>query len=355
MKVTSSILLAFILYNVNSQSIQFLGVKSHYGSIIPHSEELKEISESNPFGFQGEIGWLKTEDEAWKTCNCYGKTGVSFAFFNYKNPSQLGRSYNFLYFAEPYLLYRGKSKLSLRSAVGVSYLDRVFDSESNPENLFFSAPLSFFLSLNLTYNLHISDDFVLNTSINYNHISNGGQRQPNKGMNFPTISIGLDRVINYRVLEKKPDELKVYNPSIQFYTTLFSSLRSADEASESSSHLRIGIMGGVIKPLSRVSRLTAGVEIGHDDSYRVNIDRRGLEESSVVSALLLGHQFMFGRVSFFTQFGAYLSRPKTLQEEWVYQNYVLSYNVSDHWALGTGLIAYGNVADHMDFRLIWFW
>ncbi len=356
MKVISYILLTFISHHhLVAQSIQFSGVKAHYGYIIPHSIALRTVSESNPYGLQIETGWLKTNDKAWKTCNCYGKTGISFAFFNYANPSRLGRSYNLMYFAEPYLLYRGKSKLSLRSAVGVNYLDRVYDAETNSENLFFSTPVSFYLLLNLTYNFHFNEQWALNTSLNYNHISNGGQRQPNKGMNFPTISLGVDRVINYLPLEKKPDDLKVFDPSIQFHVTLFSSLRSANEETASSNHLRVGVLGGVIKPLSAISGLTAGLDVSFDDSYRENIERRALKESAVVSSLLLGHQFRFGSVHFLTYLGAYLSRPKTLQSEWFYQNYMLSYRFSNHFALGAGLIAYGKVADHMDFRLSWFW
>ncbi|MEM8569245.1 MAG: hypothetical protein AAGF85_22520, partial [Bacteroidota bacterium] len=33
------------------------GIRSHYGFIIPHSKELKDISQSNPWGIQ--VEWSK--------------------------------------------------------------------------------------------------------------------------------------------------------------------------------------------------------------------------------------------------------------------------------------------------------
>ena len=354
MKLAKALLiLAFFNFQLSAQSIQFIGARSHYGKIIPHSPELRAISNSNPFGFQADISWMKTSDKAWQTCNCYGRTGVSFAFFNYANNAQLGRSYNLNYFAEPYFKYSGPFKISLRSALGVTYLDRVYDEETNSENLFYSAPISFYLLMSVNLNYHLNENLVLNLSGNYNHVSNGGQKQPNKGINFPTISIGVDRVFNYQALTKKPEELKVFDPSVQLYLNSFGSLRSANEETEGSNHLRAGLLFGVMKPLSTISGISGGFEVSYDGSYQFNIDEQTLDESPIVSAILLGHRFKFGKVYFFTHYGFYTSRPKTLQPNATFQNYVLMYQLSNRLIFGTGLIAYGKVADHMDMRLGW--
>jgi hypothetical protein len=334
------------------QNSTFWGGKVHTGFIIPHSAELKSVSESSPYGIQFEWSKLKTSDKAWQTCNCYGRTGISLAYFNYNNPSQLGSSYNLNYFAEPYLTPKNAFKLSLRSSVGVSYLTQLYDEETNPENLFFSAPISFYLQLGLGLNYDIGDN-NLNLFFNYNHISNGGQSQPNKGMNFPTVSIGYDYIINRQPLDAKSDILKAFDPQLWSYLVVFGSLRSADESSESSNFLRSGLSYGLSKPLSRISNLTAGIEVSFDGSYQHLIDEQGLDESPIVSAFLAGHQFSFGNIHFLTQFGFYLTRPQTLQSEPVYQNYSLWYFITPKVAVGTALIAYGHVADHMDARLVY--
>ncbi|MBW1297617.1 acyloxyacyl hydrolase [Aquimarina litoralis] len=357
MKRIITTIIIVLIYNVIKAQTNptFYGLKSHYGFIIAHSPELKPISQTNPYGIQLEYSWLKTSDKAWKTCFCYGRSGFSFAYFNYNNPDILGSSYNLIYFVEPYFTYKGPLRFSLRGSVGATYLDTIFDEETNPENVLFSTPLSFFLSLSLNLNYHINNKYAINLSANYNHISNGGQKQPNKGMNFPTFSIGIDRVINNVPLKRKPQSLRSYETSLDYYFGSFASLRSSDREAEASNHLLIGLMGGVLKPLSGINGLNAGVELWYDFSDREIAKQRGIDDSAFSSAITAGHQFSIGSFYFLQSFGFYLTRPKNIQGNWLYQRYSFWYSIgkSKRWTLGASLIAYGKVADHMDGRLIY--
>lgn len=330
----------------------FYGAKSHYGFIIPHSPELKPISKTNPYGLQLEISHLKTSDKAWKTCFCYGRTGVSFAFFNYANPQVLGNSYNLNYFVEPYFTYRGPLKLSLRGSVGATYLDQIFDEVSNPENVLFSTRLSFYLALSLNLNYHLNDTYTINFSGHYNHISNGGQKKPNKGINFPTFSIGVDRIINNTPLTQKPKEPRAYNKVTSYYIGSFASLSSAEEESESTNHFIIGGFGKLLKPVSVINGLNLGVEFWYDYAAREQIQLQNINESAFFSSVTAGHHFSIGNFYFLQQFGIYTIRPKTIENKWLYQRYSLWYRFGKRWGIGGSLIAYGKVADHLDARLL---
>ncbi|WP_282079313.1 acyloxyacyl hydrolase [Aquimarina algiphila] len=335
---------------VNSK---FYGVKSHYGFIIAHTPDLKPISQTNPYGFQIEMSKLRTSDKAWKTCFCYGRSGFSFAYFNYANPEVLGNSYNLNYFVEPYFIYRGPLKLSLRGSIGATYLDTIFDEESNPDNVLFSTNFSFYLALSLTLNYHINDKYAINLSGNYNHISNGGQKQPNKGMNFPTLSIGVDRIIDYTSPQPKPAELKQFSRSWSYYLGAFASLRSADREAESTNHPLFGISAGALKPLSGINGFNLGTEFWYDWSDRKQVQQRQLDDSSFSSAVTAGHHFSVGNFYFLQQFGFYITRPRNIQDNWMYQRYSLWYRIANRWTIGASLIAYGRTADHMDGRLIY--
>ncbi len=332
---------------------KFYGVKSHLGFIIAHTPDLKPISQTNPYGIQIEMSKLRTSNESWKTCFCYGRTGFAFTYFNYANPSVLGSSYNLIYFVEPYFTYQGPFKFSLRGSIGATYLDTIFDEVSNPDNLLFSTKFSFYLALSLNLNYHFNDKYAISLSANYNHISNGGQKQPNKGMNFPTFSIGVDRIINNTKLTPKPDELKKYSRSWSYYFGSFASLRSADREAESTNHPLIGAFGGALKPLSGINGFNVGAELWYDWSDRKQVQQRELNESSFSSAITAGHHFLIGDFYFLQQFGIYITRPKNIQENWLYQRYSFWYRITNRWTIGASLIAYGRVADHMDGRLIY--
>lgn len=356
-KIWVLFILIYSWHTITAQeNISFYGIKSHYGFIIAHSPELRPISQTNPFGIQLEYSKLKISDRAWKTCHCYGRSGFSFTYFNYNNPDVLGSSYNLIYYVEPYFTYRGPLKFSLRGSVGATYLNKKFDNETNPTNVLFSTNLSFYLAISLNLNYHINNHYALNLSGHYNHISNGGQKQPNKGMNFPTFSIGIDRTFNYNTLTRKPDSLRYFDRSTRWYTGSFLSLRSSDSNAEASNHPLIGFLGGALIPLSRINGLNAGTELWYDFSDERKAQNQQFNDSAFSSALTAGHQFSVGHFYFLQQFGFYITRPKNIQPKSIYQRYSFWYSIGKRKriTLGASLIAYGKVADHMDGRLIYF-
>ncbi|MDC8004267.1 acyloxyacyl hydrolase [Aureisphaera galaxeae] len=350
--------IAFLLtfpFTYGQENPSFYSLKSHYGFIISHSEEVKPVSQTNPWGIQLEYSRLKISDKAWKTCYCYGRTGLSFAYFNYANPDVLGSSYNLLYFVEPYFAYKGPLKFSLRGSIGATYLDKTFDAETNPENLLFSSHFSFYLALSLNLSYHLNNKYAINLSANYNHISNGGQKQPNKGMNFPTLSVGIDRMIDFEPLQPKPDELRDHSRSRKYYLGSFYSLRSSSREAEATNHLLIGLNAGVLQPLSVINGVNGGIELWYDYSDEEIARRDMLDDSAFSSAITLGHHFKVGNFYFLQQFGIYVTRPENIQPRWLYQRYSLwySFGKSKRWTIGGSMIAYGKVADHMDFRLMY--
>ncbi len=342
-------------FSLGQTNPTFYSLKSHYGFIISHSEEVQSISQSNPYGFQVEYSRLKISDKAWKTCYCYGRTGLAFAYFNYANPRVLGSSYNLIYFVEPYFTFKGPLKFSVRGAIGATYLDRIFDENSNPENLLFSSRFNFYLGLSLNLNYHLNDKYAVNLSANYNHISNGGQKQPNKGMNFPTVSIGVDRIIDYEGLDPKPGELKDQDRSRKYYIGSFFATRSTGRETESTRHPLIGLLGGVLQPLSDINGVNGGVEVWYDVSQEKIAERDMLDDSAFSSSVTVGHHFDIGNFYFLQQLGVYITRPSTIQPEWAYQRYSFWYSIgkSKKWTLGGSMIAYGTSFDHMDARLLY--
>ena len=113
-----------------------VGLNTQYGYIIPHSEELKEISSSAPWGLTADVSKLLYSDKSWSNCHCYSKLGLSFAYYNYSNPAELGNSYNLIVFAEPFLGYKKNVHTTLRAGMGATYLNQVYDEVTNPSNLF---------------------------------------------------------------------------------------------------------------------------------------------------------------------------------------------------------------------------
>jgi len=190
-------LIVLILFRINSQGQDEaknpvnIALKPQYGFIIPHSSKVEHLTHTNPYGVEFEYGWLMLKEKNWRQCNCYSKTGISLLYINFGNPEIVGNSYNIIGFAEPYFIQKRGFMFSARMGAGVSFLDKVYNEQTNPTNTFFSTTLSYIVHIDLNASLQLSKQISILAYAKYNHISNGGVKQPNYGMNFPTFGVGL--------------------------------------------------------------------------------------------------------------------------------------------------------------------
>jgi hypothetical protein len=324
----------------------YMAVKPQYGFILPHSKTIQHLSHTNPYGIEAEYGWYLTGTEDWKRCNCYSRAGFSFMYIDYANPDVLGQSLNLIAYAEPLLAYRGNWKASVRMGVGFSYLTKVYDAETNPENLFFSFPLSYLVHLDVNLTRNITEKAYFFLYGKYNHISNGGVKEPNKGMNFPTMGIGLGYNLDpLKFPEKEKVPLKKPVPVIPEIST-FMSGRSIHVEGASEYKLALGINLKAWRKVSRLNALSIGMEGVYDRSL---FNRQEARDNFILNSyysVLAGHAFVFGRFIFSQEWGTYLYAPYYYQD--FFQRYTLTYRVFDKLRMGVTLKAHAEVAENFN-------
>jgi hypothetical protein len=331
----------------------YVGVKVHYGFIIPHYVELKEISQKKIWGFQIDFSRLFTSKKAWSSCNCYSRVGLSLNYFDYRNPDILGHSYNLMLFTEPYFNFNSRFRISIRGGMGLTYLDEVYDEVSNPKNLYYSSIISGILSLALNFNYLVKENYQFNLGVNYNHISNGGMKMPNKGMNFPTISLGLDYIFRPQTLYGKEKYPGLKSKPLHYYSRLYWSFRTVegDENYDQITKLMAGVEGGIIKGISNINGLLFGIEISYDGSNREWSERLARNYSPFIISLHAGHVFVVGRFSFTQQMAWYVFHESPSQNKSFFQRYGIFYNFGKLVSLGFSMKAHGHVAEQMDIRM----
>ncbi|MEQ9300337.1 MAG: acyloxyacyl hydrolase [Cyclobacteriaceae bacterium] len=339
---------------LSAQRHPVYGLSGHYGWIIPHSSELQAISQSAPIGLQLDWSRVKTSERAWDSCNCYSQTGLAFNYFNYQNPDQLGSSYNLTYFAEPYLSYRKRLFFSLRAGAGITYLNRVHDPIDNPENTFYSSPVSFLLVIGPNANYRLTEKVTLMGGLHYNHISNGGMKQPNKGMNFPTMTVGvkyLPKPLDLQVREKRNDQKGQLGGYVRFFSTLPEVDLDTTSNVDNSREVLLGLSVGVLYHITHTNAFNVGVEVIRDGSYARTAEITGSAYDPYLVGLLVGHNFVFGKLTFNQQIGWYAYRNYPPMDRQFYQRYEILYRLGEQWQIGTSLIAHGHVAENLDLRL----
>lgn len=334
------------------------GLRADYGFIIPHSKSIAQISNSKPFGITFDLNKSLISQKSWEKCYCEAQSGFSLSYYNFANPAILGSALAGSAYFEPLIVPKNRLFYGVRGSFGVSYLSNVFDAVRNPDNLFFSMPLSFILGISFNTYYRATPQTTLQLGLNYNHISNGGFKQPNKGMNFPTFSLGIvyaptPIVIPDRSSFVKPPITKKFRKQIWLLgsvktVTFPDSLPNVQKAI-------YGFSANVGKQISRYNVLNVGFELIADGFAKESIRRENLNKDYHQVGLLWGHELMLGKFIFSQQIGWNLYSPFRSSPDAIYQRYGLAYLLTKNLTLGFTLKTYKQVADIFDVRLGWVW
>ncbi|PKP37889.1 MAG: acyloxyacyl hydrolase [Bacteroidetes bacterium HGW-Bacteroidetes-15] len=337
---------------VESDRTPYLGVRSAYGFIIAHSREIASIAKTNPWGVEIDFGWHHTSEKTWRYCFCYPRSGFMLSYFNFNNPEVLGNGYAIVPYIEPYLTADKPFSISIKAGLGLVYLDNVYHPVTNPENNFYSTPISFIALLNFGINYRATPNLNIKISGNYNHISNGSVKQPNKGINFPMASIGADYSFgstSFPEREKEDYGNEKRHGSI-FRISTFLSLKEISKE-DKKQYPVFGFSGKYSYLVGRMSALTTGLEWVWDGSLKEYIAQNEIPNSSPNRfSVTAGHELLIGNVNFYQELGVYLYSPFEALDP-VYQRYGIEYFLSNKISVGMTLKAHRHVADFMDIRV----
>lgn len=245
----------------------------------------------------------------------------------------------------------------MRGVAGLAYLTNPFDSLRNPTNQSYSSALGIYLLFGVGISFLVNDQWWINGTINYQHISNGGLRQPNKGINWPTAGISVAWLRNpepyYSGRRSKEKFWKNY--PVRWDAGIFGiAKRGTDESGNSHRMPLIGAALQGSRQVGRVSALTLGAEVYTDKSLRMKLKRDSIDASAVRAGLLFGHEFLLGKFLFSQRLGVYIF-DQTPYFDKIYHRWGLHYRVNNKWGTGFHLKAHRHIADFIDVRLTYSW
>jgi hypothetical protein len=357
-----------------------IGAGLQHGFIFAHSPGVQNTKGARPTGAELIFSWQRNDPAIWNLCNCYPRQGLLINYYNY-DTEILGSALTAAFFLEPLFRISKKLQLSFEVSAGLSYLSNPFDSVHNPGNQSYSTKLSGYLLVGGGIWYKINGHLWLNGSVNYQHISNGGFRQPNKGINWPTVGIA----VSYQKEERKfysgikQKEKFWRNDGPRWDVGVFGiAKRIRDENGDSKRLPLIGLSAQASKQVGAIHALTAGLELFYDDALKYKIEHdtinviaspgqslspgQGLSpgaihstntsSSAVRSGILIGHEFLLGKFIFSQRIGIYIIN-STDYFTTIYHRWGFQYRFNKYWGVGFNLQAHKHVADFIDLRLVY--
>ena len=323
------------------------------GFIIPHTKDVEYVRKSRPIGFSLSI--IKpTSSSAYLICRCYPKHLLSYMWFNYDN-KVLGQGHHLFYTLESGFRLNKKIFFVFSGSSGFHYGTKPYHPLKNPNNISYSMYVNGYLgaSMGLDWTRKKS---ILFFRLTYHHISNGGIKDPNKGINWPVISIGYtwhlsDNNNNFKNIQDTTTNYTTFfneNKQLRTFSCYYSSriISKGDKK-------RWDVFGLAISYIKRLSQLSAGWIEGDmhiDKAVDEIIKRNSLNESPLFLSIASGHGFILGKFFFYQGIGFYGIRPVSLYPIW-YHRWGLQYHWLSTFYTEIRLKAHYHIAHFLDLRV----
>ncbi len=351
---------------------------AHSGFIFVHTKQVENTRGAKPKGIEFEYSTQLNDSATYQHWGFYTRSGYTFSYFDF-GTKILGKSLSAGYFIEPIYKLGKRSDLRIKGTVGLSYLSNpgtedIYSTHFDTSNHTYSSYVNAFLQLGISYGYQINNHYTLQLKGSYNHNSNGGFTKPNRGINFPTASIGLLYHTQSNHLKKykriKQHEWKLLKPSL---TVGFFATPKEGYKEKYQRKLVIGGWAQVAKQVSSFNAVTGTVEAYYDgalaltkSSGYMDITTNTLisdKSSNKFVSMAVGNEFLINKFTFFQQFGYHLLNDTKLYNQYYrkgqgnignwYQRYGLNMRVAPKWQVGFSLLARGSVADFIDLRCMY--
>jgi hypothetical protein len=324
--------------------LHYLSGYIYGGKIEIHSSKIEHFKGTKPFGIGLDFSWKFVSNEAYALFKSYSSIGTSLNYWNFGDAS-LGHAFSALFFVEPVLFSPFDTEISLKGGLGVSYMDHPYDEASNPDNLTYSTHLAFPLMIGLSLDYPFNNRWIVRFSGMFQHISNGGVNQPNLGINYTTLGLGIQRKLDKRPVPVpvQPDPFNPREGEREILISFTGGLKDPEDNGNKASLLAVSCE--YLSQFARINAWTAGI-MGEVDNSR---DVSGLSDKSRLS-LTGGHSFLLGRFTFSQKGGIYVLRGHSTHSCW-FQFYTLDFDLMQNFDVGIGLKAHGKVAEFLGIRL----
>jgi len=327
----------------------FIQLSLQHGFILVHNHSLLPVRHSNPTGIIADLGYHRLSRQTWESCRCYPRSGLSIGVWDFDQREILGQALSAQLFVEPVFSAWAPLHFAVRGGFGFAGLNRPYHPVRNPLNQGYSTPLALSAHVGISLDWRWAPRWGSHLFAGYHHISNGGVKEPNKGINWPAAGLGVRYYPHPPEFTRGPRTpwRSLGPPAQRMELAVFLGFQEP----ESKAYLfSPGLEFKYSRQVARVSALTAGGEWVWHQGARFRMERDSLQRSAHQLAVSLGHEFLLGRFLFGQQFAAYLYRPYRMRDD-VFQRYTLSYRYSDHLILGGSLKVYRHIADLLDLRV----
>jgi hypothetical protein len=305
--------LAGFSQNISLEGLQF-GVEGLRGTTFLHSPNMRFSIPDQPWGLDLEAMCQTQGSRAWHQVFNYPRFGIGLKFRSFGNDPILGYTLGLVPQIDFPLKRNQHWSLWWRFGFGASFITRPYDRFDNPTNTAIGSRFNNLTILGAFGEWHLNPRFRLRLGGVLTHTSNGGVKMPNLGINTGKLLLGL--VYRVDTLDaRRSSELRFRPFQQQIVWNVRAGLGGEQLIAAHGPSYPIYILQlYASRFLGRGSKLNLGMEYNYYsslDAFNRNLDPDVIPNNFDPSrfSLTLGHELVFGQVSFLVSMFMYVDHP----------------------------------------------
>jgi hypothetical protein len=338
------------------ESAMYVSATANTGWVWKHRKSITGLPDAYPNGIELNIGWQTTGKKPWHQLHNYPRWGFKILYLNLDNPTQLGHLLHLAAYMDFYALKRPRHELYCKIGTGIGFYNKYYHITENPNNTLISLPMSMSVMFSFNYRFIATERWSFILGFNFNHGSNGSLRQPNLGINIPSVQFGTHYVLQPQRMTYTKQELPEYKKKFGWWTNLsVSTKQSASEPLNDVNYMAYTLSSYVTKRFTRKSIALVGMDGCWDESIkyteRTNPDYIADKYPIYRFAATLGYEFVLTeKTHVLMQNAFYLYDPYQLDVP-VYQRYGFKFLPFKHAYAAYYLKTHLGKADFWEFAL----
>ncbi|MAY83989.1 MAG: hypothetical protein CMP59_07640 [Flavobacteriales bacterium] len=311
------------------------------GFMITHQPQMEYVGNQhlNKLELQAERRLIGSK--AWHEDYGFPYAGVSLSYFQFDKSEFFGSGIGLAPYYSFFMAGDEKFGLRLRTAVGVGWIEESFDLEENYKNVAIGSSINLYFSVFLEGHYMFNEKWGIAAGIDFSHFSNTGARQPNLGINLPTVNFGISHqfgksVSPGKISSEDRDEVSSYKSGERFIKLRYGNGIHDTYPVEGPRFLAtaVGVEWG--KVLSSKSILSGGLDFFYNPGQRVSMRQDSLYIDGGWENLQIGiavqHLFQFGNFASGLKAGVYLKKEDP-DLQFLYAEFIGQYSINKRFDL----------------------
>jgi hypothetical protein len=329
-----------------------IGVRGYYGFIDPNIPKLAYVLDSRPFLSELSISTQTTGKKSWQQWNGYPELGIAFLYGNSGSREYIGHITALVPYIQFSLFNSTFFYGGFRVGMGGAWVEKIFNPETDYENLIIGSHLNFCANLMALAGMHVIPRTSLDIGISFTHISNGSVKLPNYGLNPVSLSAGIKYDL-HPPLTMIRETVTPIKKKWDYYLYAFAAFKEAYPL-ESAVYLVNVFNLEVMRDFSHTGRYGGGINLTYDRALSTEVVNAPTYEYDgsqlkLEVALYLAYEYVAGNLSFPIQLGYYLYNNYIINS--FYEEVGIKYRISAHWILGAALKAHFGDGDFIQWGL----